>query len=246
MCDALVAIKNTFFFYLPLRHASGKCKGGWYSTGGAIDHHCDQGLRQTARVGKTSQHQTSSCIMLIAPATLKDVRFVETWYQRNMQTSTTTIIMLQYVHCSLCSATVEREDLALHRDEECPRRIITCDSCQFPLPAVDLAKHQEVCGNRRVFCDICNSYVRLRELLRHQLEFHHSSNGASACSSSRTAGNAAEREGGGDRRRRQAPQTGHDAALRWRIIVPIAVTGVAIAIGSFFFQKRTDTQQQSQ
>lgn len=46
------------------------------------------------------------------------------------------------VACSLCSETMEREILAIHKGENCPQRIATCEFCEFPLPAVDLAEHQ--------------------------------------------------------------------------------------------------------
>ena len=46
------------------------------------------------------------------------------------------------VACSLCSETMERQILAIHRGENCPQRIVTCEFCEFPLPAIDLAEHQ--------------------------------------------------------------------------------------------------------
>ncbi|KAH0680262.1 hypothetical protein KY290_022450 [Solanum tuberosum] len=48
------------------------------------------------------------------------------------------------VACSLCSETMEREILAVHRGENCPKRIVTCEYCEFPLPAIDLFEHQYV------------------------------------------------------------------------------------------------------
>lgn len=52
------------------------------------------------------------------------------------------ISVLDQVSCSLCSETMEREILAIHKGENCPQRIVTCEFCEFPLPAVDLAEHQ--------------------------------------------------------------------------------------------------------
>lgn len=37
---------------------------------------------------------------------------------------------------------MEREILAIHKGENCPQRIVTCEFCEFPLPAIDLAEHQ--------------------------------------------------------------------------------------------------------
>ena len=37
---------------------------------------------------------------------------------------------------------MEREVLAVHKGENCPQRIVTCEYCEFPLPAIDLFEHQ--------------------------------------------------------------------------------------------------------
>lgn len=139
------------------------------------------------------------------------------------------------VACSQCSETIEREVLALHKGENCPQRIVTCEYCEFPLPAVDLFKHQEFCGNRTEYCDLCNKYVRLCERRDHEIHFH--SNLSGMAESSRDESGTAERE--------QSPprQQAHGSSRR-RIFFTIAIAGIAIIIGSFFLQKRVDTRQQ--
>ncbi|RAL47198.1 hypothetical protein DM860_013163 [Cuscuta australis] len=72
------------------------------------------------------------------------------------------------VSCSLCCETMEREVLDAHKGANCPQRIVTCEYCEFPLPAVDLFKHQEVCGNRTELCHLCSRYIRLREMNSHE------------------------------------------------------------------------------
>jgi hypothetical protein len=52
------------------------------------------------------------------------------------------IYVPEQVSCSLCSETMEREVLPIHKGENCPQRIVTCEFCEFPLPAIDLAEHQ--------------------------------------------------------------------------------------------------------
>jgi len=37
---------------------------------------------------------------------------------------------------------MERDILDIHKGENCPQRIVTCEFCEFPLPAIDLAEHQ--------------------------------------------------------------------------------------------------------
>lgn len=48
------------------------------------------------------------------------------------------------VSCSCCNKTMEREVLAVHKDESCPQRIVACEYCEFPLPAIDLFIHQVI------------------------------------------------------------------------------------------------------
>ncbi|XP_068654931.1 uncharacterized protein [Aristolochia californica] len=78
------------------------------------------------------------------------------------------------VACSQCSETIERDALDLHKDESCPQRMVTCEYCEFPLPAVDLFQHQELCGNRTEMCVQCSKYVRRCERIQHDIQLHSS------------------------------------------------------------------------
>ncbi|KAH0989064.1 hypothetical protein GBA52_000547 [Prunus armeniaca] len=137
------------------------------------------------------------------------------------------------VACSLCSETMEREILAVHKGENCPQRIVTCEFCEFPLPAIDLAEHQEVCGNRTELCHLCNKYIRLRERYNHEI----SCTGVpdNTVSSSRDA-RAAERGQGPQRRQ-------PNEFSRKRLIFTIALTGIAVLLGSLFFGRKTEDNQ---
>ncbi|KAK9983144.1 hypothetical protein SO802_032669 [Lithocarpus litseifolius] len=145
------------------------------------------------------------------------------------------ISVLDQVSCSLCSETMEREILAIHKGENCPQRIVTCEFCEFPLPAVDLAEHQEVCGNRTELCILCNKYIRLRERYNHEISCNGSGNGIldNTVGSSRDV-RAAERDQGAQRR--QPPDFS-----RKRLIFTIAITGIAVLLGSLFFQRKTES-----
>ncbi|XP_020577185.1 XIAP-associated factor 1 [Phalaenopsis equestris] len=158
------------------------------------------------------------------------------------------------IDCSLCSETIEREGWSLHQDEKCPKRIVTCEFCEFLLPAADLYEHQEVCGNRTELCHTCNKYIRLRELIRHEVNCQSHSDGLAESSGSRNE-SLVDREGV---RRRQANNSeasqrsddGDDspgeaarrrrtrATSQRRIIYTIALTGFAMLIGSFFLSRR--------
>ncbi|KAG6475807.1 hypothetical protein ZIOFF_065036 [Zingiber officinale] len=135
------------------------------------------------------------------------------------------------VDCSLCSERIERDLLSLHEGERCLKRIITCEYCEFPLPAVDLINHQEVCGNRTEYCDLCRKYVRLRERVNHDIQFHSSTT------------DTAEPP-------RNIPPPGREGANRRPVgasprksfLLTIAITGIAVMLGFFFLQKREDKQ----
>ncbi|KAL4284096.1 hypothetical protein GQ457_16G016310 [Hibiscus cannabinus] len=137
------------------------------------------------------------------------------------------------VACSLCSETMERGNLDIHKGENCPQRIVTCEFCEFPLPAIDLAEHQEVCGNRTEMCYLCNRYIRLRERYNHETRC--TGIAENNLESSRDV-RAAEREQGAPRR--QPPEYS-----RRRLLFTIAITGIAVLFGSLFFQKKAETAQ---
>ncbi|XP_059645437.1 uncharacterized protein LOC132286995 [Cornus florida] len=138
------------------------------------------------------------------------------------------------VTCTLCSETVERETLALHKGEFCPQRIVTCEYCEFPLPAVDLFKHQEVCGNRTEYCHLCHKYIRLRERTGHENRCHGSFNGTTVGTSRDFIAPGREEVGG----RRQVPHY----FSRKNLLLTIAVAGFAVLLGSLFFQREADKQ----
>ncbi|XP_061372086.1 uncharacterized protein LOC133314606 [Gastrolobium bilobum] len=134
------------------------------------------------------------------------------------------------VACSLCSETMERDILDIHKGENCPQRIVTCEFCEFPLPAIDLAEHQEVCGNRTELCHLCNKYVRLRERYNHEDRCNRIQD--NAMGSSRDV-RPAERDDGA--RRRQPNEFS-----RKRLLFTIAITGIAVILGSIFFQRKAE------
>ncbi|KAF8377416.1 hypothetical protein HHK36_030793 [Tetracentron sinense] len=136
------------------------------------------------------------------------------------------------VACSLCSEVVEREIFTIHKGENCPQRIVTCEYCEFPLPAYDLFKHQEVCGNRTEFCHNCRRYIRLREINDHETMCHGSSD--SIAGPSRDTSES-ERDQGAPRRQP------HDSSRR-RLLFTIAITGIAILLGSIFLPRKADHQ----
>ncbi|KAK2376210.1 TRAF-type zinc finger domain-containing protein [Trifolium repens] len=138
------------------------------------------------------------------------------------------------VSCSLCSETMDRDIIDIHKGENCPKRIVTCDFCEFPLPAIDLAEHQEVCGNRTELCHLCNKYVRLRERYTHEARCNGIQD--TTVGSSRNVREAERGEGV----RRRRPQNEFSTK---RLLFSIAITGIAVLLGSIFLQRKADPSE---
>ncbi|PKA65882.1 Protein LONGIFOLIA 1 [Apostasia shenzhenica] len=169
-------------------------------------------------------------------------------------------IFVGEMDCSFCSKTIEHEDWPLHQGEKCPQRIVTCEYCEFPLPAIDLHEHQEVCGNRTELCPTCNKYIRLRERINHVYNCEADSNGIAESSGSRNR-TVLGREQGARRRQTDPSAAGalgrdpHDSpggeghrrrpigSSKRRILYTIAITGIAVIIGSVFLSRRAETNQ---
>ncbi|CAL5205319.1 unnamed protein product [Lathyrus oleraceus] len=135
------------------------------------------------------------------------------------------------VACSLCSETMGRDILDIHKGENCPQRIVTCEFCEFPLPALDLAEHQEVCGNRTEMCHLCNKYVRLREINIHEVNCNRLEDNAAAGSSRDER--PAERD-------ESAPRRQQNEFSKSRLLITIAITGIAVILGSIFYPRKVE------
>ncbi|BAH92155.1 uncharacterized protein [Oryza sativa Japonica Group] len=138
------------------------------------------------------------------------------------------------VNCTLCKEIVTREIWDLHKSEQCPQRIVACEYCEFELPAVELHEHQDVCGNRTEFCQTCKKYVRLREWIGHEIQCHANAN-ANASAQTSSARIIPEREVRPPPPVRP-PRPMHGAQHK-RLLFTIAVTGIAVMIGSILFQR---------
>uniref|UniRef100_A0A0D3FIM4 TRAFD1/XAF1 zinc finger domain-containing protein n=1 Tax=Oryza barthii TaxID=65489 RepID=A0A0D3FIM4_9ORYZ len=140
------------------------------------------------------------------------------------------------VNCTLCKEIVTREIWDLHKSEQCPQRIVACEYCEFELPAVELHEHQDVCGNRTEFCQTCKKYVRLREWIGHEIQCHANANAnANASAQTSSARIIPEREVRPPPPVRP-PRPMHGAQHK-RLLFTIAVTGIAVMIGSILFQR---------
>uniref|UniRef100_A0A0D9X2E8 TRAFD1/XAF1 zinc finger domain-containing protein n=1 Tax=Leersia perrieri TaxID=77586 RepID=A0A0D9X2E8_9ORYZ len=137
--------------------------------------------------------------------------------------------------CSLCQQSVERELWDLHKGLQCPQRMLACQYCEFELPAADIFEHQDVCGNRTEYCQPCQKYIRLRELVGHEIQFHSQPNVASESSSGRSTLEE-EEESYPAEEQPVRPKSTH-GLKRKQLIVAVVVAGIAILIGSVLLKK---------
>ncbi|KAG5541921.1 hypothetical protein RHGRI_021672 [Rhododendron griersonianum] len=64
--------------------------------------------------------------------------------------------------------TTKCQTLAGRKCKGCTQRIVTCQYCEFPVPAIDLSEHQEVCRNRMEYCLLCSRNVGVCESHGHE------------------------------------------------------------------------------
>ncbi|BBN05527.1 hypothetical protein MPTK1_3g13880 [Marchantia polymorpha subsp. ruderalis] len=138
--------------------------------------------------------------------------------------------------CRLCGTKVSREHLSVHEQENCPRRMVECQYCDFPVEAAYLSAHSDVCGSRTEMCIPCGKYVRLREKNVHDVQFHGESGEAGISTREynlpRSSGSSAVPA---DVSHRALPGSRGPppVASRHRLMFTFAITGVAILIGFF-------------
>ncbi|KAL9262294.1 TRAF-type zinc finger domain-containing protein [Drosera capensis] len=138
------------------------------------------------------------------------------------------------VSCSLCSETVQRETLDVHKGENCPKRMVICEYCELPLPAIDLFEHQDFCGSRTEMCYLCRRYVRLRDRYAHETTCNGVQDEVVGTSRNEAA---VERDHRRPQRRRELP------FARRHFLLTIAFTGIAVILGSFFYQKKAASNE---
>ncbi|CAH9053328.1 unnamed protein product [Cuscuta europaea] len=145
------------------------------------------------------------------------------------------------VSCSLCNETIEREVIEVHKGESCPQRIVTCEYCEFPSPAVDLLNHQEMCGSRTELCHLCSRYIRLRERNAHESRC----NGIAVNDVAEFSRNTSEAESDHTNHNSIPRRPPNEVLSKKRLLFTIAITGIAVLLGSLIFQKKSE-QSRSQ
>ncbi|KAL2634561.1 hypothetical protein R1flu_006040 [Riccia fluitans] len=148
--------------------------------------------------------------------------------------------------CQLCGTKVNREHLTTHEQEKCPRRMVECEYCDFPVEAAHLPAHSDVCGSRTEMCIPCGKYVRLREKYVHDVQFHGESDETGITREynvPRGSGSSASEVSHRPLPHSRGPPP---VVSRHRLIFTFAITGVAILIGTLVLQRRGPNQRPQQ
>ncbi len=56
-----------------------------------------------------------------------------------------------------CGVRLPPEAMQVHREFECPKRMVGCLYCSLEVPFDQRGEHQGVCGNRTVTCTLCHT-----------------------------------------------------------------------------------------
>ncbi|XP_078357615.1 TNF receptor-associated factor 6-like [Oculina patagonica] len=68
-----------------------------------------------------------------------------------------------------CNMHVPQNTLAYHQEEECPFRLVVCNSCNLSVKVADHASHCRTCDNHIIACPNCGrENIQLCELKKHQ------------------------------------------------------------------------------
>lgn len=73
------------------------------------------------------------------------------------------------VYCE-CGAALEKRLLEAHKQNDCPRRIVTCSYCPLEMPYVEKFEHEIKCGSQTIRCEQCKRYIQKRDYPVHQVE----------------------------------------------------------------------------
>nr|CAB3455190.1 unnamed protein product [Digitaria exilis] len=139
--------------------------------------------------------------------------------------------------CAHCQREIPSSNIALH-SAHCARNLQKCEHCGDMVPRKLMDEHYEenhapdVCGNRTEYCQTCRKYIRLREWIGHELQFHTGSNAGAGLSS-----DGAPAAAGQPVPRPARPAAAH-GSQRKQILLTIAVAGFAVLIGSILYQRK--------
>ncbi|KAM6155472.1 TRAF-type zinc finger domain-containing protein 1 [Rhynchocyon petersi] len=73
-------------------------------------------------------------------------------------------------HCQVtckCNKKLEKRQLQMHEETECPLRLALCQHCDLELSVLKLKDHEDYCGARTELCGRCGRNVLVKDLKTH-------------------------------------------------------------------------------
>nr|GMD84999.1 XIAP-associated factor 1-like [Ipomoea batatas]GMD91327.1 XIAP-associated factor 1-like [Ipomoea batatas]GME09303.1 XIAP-associated factor 1-like [Ipomoea batatas] len=140
--------------------------------------------------------------------------------------------------CSHCDRAIPSSNLDLHF-AHCSRNLEKCKTCGDMVPKKHAEEHfltthaPEVCGNRTELCHLCSRYIRLCERNAHESRCNGIAD--NVAESSRNT-RAVEREP-------DIPRRHPNEFSKRRLLFTIAITGIAVLLGSLLFQRKAEHSQ---
>jgi hypothetical protein len=72
----------------------------------------------------------------------------------------------------VCGVELPPEELQVHKEFECPKRLVSCIYCELQVPLDQRGEHQGMCGNRTVTCSLCHARHKRNGIQKHLVEEH--------------------------------------------------------------------------
>jgi len=71
-----------------------------------------------------------------------------------------------------CGVKLEQQELYIHKQHECPLRLVKCVYCPLKIPLQERGRHQEQCGGRTVTCSHCVGVFKRNQMKSHMERQH--------------------------------------------------------------------------
>ncbi|XP_040265901.1 TNF receptor-associated factor 6 [Bufo bufo] len=71
------------------------------------------------------------------------------------------------VECGLCQQFFQRSQLQQHMEDECPRRLVSCENCLVEMSYEERLGHEQTCPLAYVTCEYCQTDLARKQLADH-------------------------------------------------------------------------------
>ncbi|CAL1527905.1 unnamed protein product [Lymnaea stagnalis] len=72
------------------------------------------------------------------------------------------------IPCEKCLKEIPKEKMSQHLAEDCIKKLVHCQYCDLSFPKDEIVPHLDYCGSRTECCPLCQQYVMLKDMMRHE------------------------------------------------------------------------------